>query len=68
MNKESKFCVIRNKALASAIAFVTGEKYYTYEDRDDNTKKVYSFKRTNKFNYAMTKIDELAKEIVEINN
>ena len=40
-----KYCVIRNKALASAIAFITGEKYYTYEDRDDNTKKVYSFKR-----------------------
>ena len=63
-----KYCVIRNKALASAIAFITGEKYYTYEDRDDNTKKVYSFKRTNKFNYAMNKIDELAKEMDKINN
>ena len=61
-----EYYIIRNKALASAIAFVTKEPYFTYEDRYDNTRKVYSFKRTEKFNYAMGQIDKLVKEISKI--
>ena len=62
-----KYCVIRNKALASAIAFLTNERYYTYEDRDNINKKVYSFQRTKKFDYAMSQIDKIAKEIEKMN-
>ena len=63
-----KYYVIRNKALASAIAFITKEPYYTYEDREDNTKKVYSFKRTKKFDLAIDEIDKLVKKINKIDN
>ena len=62
-----KYCVIRNKALASAIAFLTNERYYTYEDRDDINKKVYSVQRTRKFDYAMSQMDKIAKEIEKMN-
>lgn len=63
-----EYCVIRNKALACAIAFATNEKYFTYEDKYDKTKKVYSFKRTNRFNYAMNKWNELKNELNNIEN
>lgn len=63
-----KYYIIRNKALAGAIAFLTKESYYTYNDKYDKTKKIYSFKRTKKFDLAIDEIDKLVKKINKIEN
>ena len=64
--EKEKYYVVKNKALACAIAFVTNEKYFTYDNINDSSKKVYSFRKTKKFDYAMKKINELLKEINNI--
>lgn len=55
----NKYYTIRNKALATAIAYVTDEKFYTYDDG-------YSFVRTKKFNQALNEIQELKNKLKEI--
>ena len=54
-----KHYTIRNKALALAIAYVTNESFYTYDDG-------YSFIRTKKFNQALNEIQELKNKLKEI--
>ena len=59
---KEQYTMVRNKALACAIAFITHENYYTFDDNLNKGKKCYSFKRTKKFLYAMDKIAKLKQE------
>lgn len=58
-----KYYLIRNKALALAIAYTTGEKFYTYDDKFENNKKVYSFKYTDNFKVAFNEICNLKDKL-----
>lgn len=51
-----KYFTVRNSALASAIAFITGCNYYTYNDG-------YSFEANDKTLKAKDEIYKLRKEI-----
>ena len=42
-NINGKFYIIKKKQLADAINFVTGLRYYVYDDEVNDGKKVYSF-------------------------
>ena len=51
-----KYFTVRNSALASAIAFISGYDYYTYDDG-------YSFEANNKTLKAKDEIYKLRKEM-----
>lgn len=60
MSKE--FYIINSKSLATVINYLTGEKYFTYDDKLNEGKKIYSFRNTEEFKKALTKIKEFKKE------
>jgi succinate dehydrogenase/fumarate reductase flavoprotein subunit len=60
MSKE--FYLINSKSLATVINYLTGERYYTYDDKLNEGQKIYSFKNTEKLKQALTKIKELKKD------
>lgn len=62
MNKD-KYYIISNKALALAIAYTTGEKFYTYDDKFNEGKKIYSFINSDKFKEAYQIINDLKKKL-----
>lgn len=59
---DKKYYIISNKALAITISYIIGEDFYTFDDRFNEYKKVYSFNNTFKFKQALTKINELKKQ------
>ncbi|MDQ0149231.1 hypothetical protein ACFO6R_06435 [Eubacterium multiforme] len=60
---DKKFYIIRNKALALAIAYTTGEEFYTYDDKFEAGNKVYSFKYTDRFKVAFDEICNLRDKL-----
>lgn len=65
-NKKNEYSIIQSKGLAYAIQFLTHEKFYIYQDRENNNKEYYSFCNTKKFQYAKKKICNLLKELENI--
>jgi hypothetical protein len=65
MYKEQEYYILKNKSLAVAISYAIGEDYYTYDDRFNEGKKVYSFKNTENFKKALHSITELRKELTK---
>ena len=61
---EKDFYIIKNKSLAIAVSYAIGEDFYTYDDRFNKGKKVYSFKNTEKFKKALDSIIDLRKELI----
>lgn len=61
MNK--KYFIVRNKAFADALGFITGQEYYTFNDKNNKNKKYYSFIRTDKLLYAWDKFLQIREEI-----
>ena len=63
---KNKYTIITKKSLADTINFLTGMKYFIYNDKESN-KAVFSFENTKEFNLALNKIlkfrDDLRKEI-----
>ena len=62
MNKD--YYILNNKALALAISYIIHEDYYTYDDKFNEGRKVYSFKNTEKFKKALDSIIDLRKELI----
>jgi len=60
MNKD--YYILNNKALALAISYIIHEDYYTYDDKFNEGKKVYSFKNTDNFKRVLTIVTNLRKE------
>lgn len=58
-----KFKTIKNKNLAITLAYMTGQDFFTYDNRYDNTKKVYCFENTENFQRAYTIIMNFRKGI-----
>lgn len=58
-----KYKTIKNKNLAITLAYMTGQEFLTYNNRYDNTKKVYSFENTNRFQDAYTIVMNFKKNI-----
>lgn len=65
--KDSKYYIVENKALATAIAFISGQTYYTFDDRYCKDRKLYSFLKTKKFEDILTTIINLKKQYNENN-
>lgn len=61
--KESNYYVVKSLDLAKAILFVTGEIYYIYDDREDRTKKIYSFKKSDRLLKAIELIFKVKEEL-----
>ena len=58
-----KYKTIKNKNLAITLAYMTGQEFLTYNNRYDNTKRVYSFENTNRFQDAYTIVMNFKKNI-----
>lgn len=56
------YYILNNKALALAISYIINEDYYTYDNKFEEGKKVYSFKNTDNFKKALTILTNLRKE------
>jgi len=63
MDTNKEFYVLNNKSLAIAVSYAIGKDYYTYDDRYNEGKKVYSFRNTKEFQRALKTIMELRKEL-----
>lgn len=59
---DSKVYIVENKALAFAISYIISEDFYTYDDRYNEGKKIYSFLKTEKFKKAYPILTNLRKE------
>ena len=59
----NKVYIIESKALAIAISFITDEDFFTYNDRFNDGKKIYSFLKTEKFKKALRTILDLKEEL-----
>lgn len=64
MSKEFKgrYYFVSSIDLARAIVFITGEHYYILDDREDKTKKIYSFKNSRKLQEVIEIIIKLQEE------
>lgn len=58
----NKVYIIENKALAIAISYIISEDFYTYDDKYNDGKKIYSFLKTEKFQKALPILTNLRKE------
>ena len=65
-NINGKFYIIKKKQLADAINFVTGLRYYVYEDEVNDGEKVYSFEINDKFLLAFEKLNELKNQLSQL--
>ena len=61
----NKYYAIKNKYLANGLQWLTGQRYYIFDDFDNKGEKVYSFERTDEFNKAMDEMINLKKTINE---
>ena len=61
MNK--KYYIIKKRSLAEAINFLTGQRYYKWDNYNNEEKDVYSFEITDKFMKALNELTRLKKEL-----
>ena len=61
MNK--KYYIIKKRSLAEAINFLTGQRYYRWNNYNNEEKDVYSFEITDKFTKALNELTRLKKEL-----
>lgn len=57
-----KTYIIENKNLALAISYIISEDFYTFDDRYNEGKKIYSFLKTKKFEEVLTIMTNLKKQ------
>ena len=63
-NINKPYYILNNKALALAISYIINEDYFTYDNKYEKGKKVYSFKNTDKFQKALTIMTNLRKDFI----
>lgn len=54
MNNEIKYYAIRNKALANALHWLTGQRFYIMNSDADENIKNYTFEKTDELMEALT--------------
>ena len=59
----NKYYIIKKKSLAEAINFLTGQRYYKWDNYNNEEKDVYSFEITDKFMKALNELTRLKKEL-----
>ena len=59
----NKYYIIKKKSLAEAINFLTGQRYYKWDNYNNERKDVYSFEITDKFIKALNELTKLKKEL-----
>ena len=59
----NKYYIIKKKSLAEAINFLTGQRYYKWDNESNKNKDVYSFEITDKFIKALNELTRLKKEL-----
>jgi hypothetical protein len=64
MNSGGKYFNINNFEQAIAIAYITGQRYYKFDN--ETYGKVYSFENTEKFQQARKDLWELQKQYCEV--
>lgn len=60
---KGNYYIIKKKQFADAINFLTGLRYYIWDDEYENNKKVYSFEINDKFLLAFEKLNELKNQL-----
>ena len=61
MNK--KYYIIRKNSLAEALNFLTGQRYYKWDNESNKNKDVYSFEITDRFMKALDGLTKLKQEL-----
>ncbi len=61
----SNFYSIRNKALANGLHWLTGQRYYRFQEEDGTN--TYNFDRTPELIKALDEMDKLKKSIRKVN-
>ena len=59
----NKYYIIKKKSLAEALNFLTGQRYYKWDNYNNEGKDVYSFEITDKFIKALNELTKLKKEL-----
>ena len=59
----NKYYIIKKKSLAEAINFLTGQRYYKWDNYNNEEKDVYSFEITDNFMKALNELTRLKKEL-----
>lgn len=59
---KNKTYIVENKNLALAISYIINENFYTFDDRYNEGKKIYSFLKTEKFEEVLTIMTNLKKQ------
>ena len=59
----NKYYIIKKKSLAEAINFLTGQRYYKWDNYNNEEKDIYSFEITDKFIKALNELTKLKKEL-----
>lgn len=54
-----KYYVMKNKNMAITISFLLGRSFYTFDDRFNEGRKVYSFIDDDKFREILTLVSNL---------
>lgn len=54
-----KYYIMKNKNMAITISFLLGRSFYTFDDRFNEGKKVYSFIDDDKFREILTLVSNV---------
>ncbi|MBP1889786.1 hypothetical protein J2Z53_001369 [Clostridium moniliforme] len=60
--EKKKYYVLKNKNMAITISFLLNKPFYTFDDRFNEGKKVYSFEDDDKFREILTLVSKIRTE------
>lgn len=60
--KNNKYYIMKNKNMAITISFLLNKPFFTFDDRFEEGKKVYSFEDNDKFREILTLVSKLRNE------
>ena len=59
---KNKYYIMKNKNMAITISFLLNKPFYTFDDRFEKGKKVYSFEDNEKFREILTLVSKIRTE------
>lgn len=68
METKEKYIQIKSRQVANCIHYLSGLKYLIFDDKNDSSKKVYSFENTPEFNETFEKVNQLRNELRQLNS
>lgn len=63
MINKKEYYIVKSNDLARALVFITGQRYYIFNDNNDNEKRVYSFEVTDRLSKALDILNDARKEL-----